>query len=219
MSILLALKTSGDQIPQFASGTWVYHALKQFPTGNTLIFGLSVGYLVSLVFYFIVIDVPRRMSLRHMKRSFIEQYEYFKTNTISIFLAACDEAESYDKLETLSDQEKFTTHFNEEVTESQSRWHVVMNNLSGDLLRDLLIEMEILRSEISFLLANAVIYDSNVFDYFKRLSVDIQQLRKSTSGYDDIKRLCNFLWCLFSGFDPVNGYRENDIVLEMLERI
>jgi hypothetical protein len=44
-------------------------------------------------------------------------------------------------------------------------------------------------------------------------------MQDKTLGYDDTKSLGNFLWSLFAGFDFITGYRERDIIQDMIDAI
>ena len=114
---------------------------------------------------------------------------------------------------------EFRKYFKEPVRDSQNRWHVVLNNLNGQLLQDLLVEFEILLNEVTYVLNNANIEDPNVFSFFKRLSQTVYKMKNTTLDYDDVKHLSGFLWELFAGWSFIDGYREDDIVAVMIEDI
>ena len=44
-------------------------------------------------------------------------------------------------------------------------------------------------------------------------------MRGVTPDYDDTKTLGRFLWEIFAGFSFVTGYRERDIIREMIDAI
>jgi hypothetical protein len=79
--------------------------------------------------------------------------------------------------------------------------------------------MEILRREIEFVLESTDISDERPFEHLKRLSNLIITLRNTTIGYDSTKSLCNFLWDVFAGFSVATGYRERDVIAEMIKEI
>ncbi len=57
------------------------------------------------------------------------------------------------------------------------------------------------------------------FEFLKRLSTAIYFMQDKTTDYDDTKSLGGFLWRLFANFDIITGYRERDIIQEMIEAI
>jgi hypothetical protein len=72
--------------------------------------------------------------------------------------------------------------------------------------------MEYLRQEISFLMHNADISESEAFELLKGLSEAMLLQKNTTTDYDTMKSFLRF-------WDWVEGYRERDIVEEMIESI
>ena len=121
--------------------------------------------------------------------------------------------------ETLLDQEKFRAYFKENVSPSQERWHSFLNNLNEANLRELMTLFEIFRDEIVFVLGSIDIPDDEPFEFLKRLSAAIRSMRDTTLGYDETKPFARFLWEVFAGWNWITGYREGDIITEMIESI
>jgi hypothetical protein len=217
--IFLALKTCGDPIPTAFQNTFLAHSLQRFPTGNALIFNLSVGFLVSVIFYLLVVWYPEKRTKNLIKRSLEERYRYFKEDTIAIFLSALGNSYRGDLPRSLSDQNSFKEYFKAQATDSQTRWDAVLNGLGENHLRDLVVELEILMNEVEFVLSNVTVDDGNAFLFFKRLCQAVYKFKNSTLGYDDLKQLSRFLWELFAGFSFIDGYRKSDIVKDMIKRI
>ena len=218
-SAFLALKASDEPIVELCRDTAIAGLLRRFPTGNSVVFDLSIGFLVSVIFYLLVVWFPARQKKNLIKRTFEEQYRYFKEDTIAILLRACATSYESDLPKTLSDQNKFRDYFKEPVSESQNRWHSVLNGLDERLLKDLLVELEILMHEVRYVLDNVDIDDPKVFSFFKRLSQAVYKLKNFTLEYDDVKQLSGFLWDIFAGFSIIKGYRENDIIEDMIKSI
>lgn len=217
--VFLALKTSDDPVFQIFDNTRLESLFQKLPVGNSIIFNLSIGFLVSIIFYLLVIWLPDRRRKKLIKKNMKEQYRFFKEDTVAILLSACQQCYESDLPRRLTDQDEFRKYFKEPVNESQNRWHVVLNGLSDKLLKDLLVELEILKYEVSYVLNNVNIEDPNVFSFFKRLSQAVHKLKNTTLEYDDEKQLSQFLWELFSGWSFIDGYREDDIVSVMIEKI
>jgi hypothetical protein len=217
-SILLALKTSGEPVPEVFGNTWVESWFQRFPTGNAILFDLSIGLLVSVFFYLLVVWFPDRRKKKLIKKNMAEQYQSFREDTIQILLAA---QRSYEAglPEKLSKQNEFRKYFQEPVSDSQEKWHVVLNGLNARLLEDLLVEFEILLHEVTYVLNNVDVDDPDVLSFFKRLSQAVYKLKNTTLEYDDVKHLSGFLWELFAGWSFIDGYREDDIIGVMLEKI
>ncbi|MHB8483203.1 MAG: hypothetical protein ACYDBV_10820 [Nitrospiria bacterium] len=221
VSILLALKTSNDYVLEVFRNTPLEYFFQRFPTGNSIIFDFSIGWLVSIIFYLLVVWFPDRRRKSLIKENLKEQYRSFKEDTISIFLNACGNSNEGDLPRKLSEQSEFKKYFKEIVTipQSNSRWDCVLNGLNEQLLKDLLVELEVLMNEVAFVLNNVKIDDRNVFSFFKRLSQTVYKLKNTTLEYEDIKNLSKFLWELFTGFSFIDEYPEHDIVERMIREI
>lgn len=219
LSILLAVKTSGEPILEVFKNTWIEPCLQKLPTGNAILFNLSIGFLVSLIFYLLVVWFPDRRRKNIIKKNLVEQYKSFKEDTISILLSVCQSSYKGELPKNLTNQNEFRKYFKEPVSDSQNRWHVVLNNLNGRLLQDLLVEFEILLNEVTYVLNNVNFEDPNVFSFFKRLSQTVYKMKNTTLDYDDVGHLSRFLWELFAGWSFIDGYREDDIVAVMIEDI
>ena len=219
LSILLAVKTSGDPILDVIENTWIKPCFQELPTGNAIIFNLSIGFLVSSFFYLLVVWFPERQRKNIIKNNLVVQYQSFKKDTISILLSACQSSYTGDLPIDLTNQSEFRMFFKESVSDSQNRWHVVLNNLNDRLLQELLVEFEILLNEVTYVLNNVTFEDPNVFSFFKRLSQAVYKMKNTTLDYDDVKHLSGFLWELFAGWSFIDGYREDDIVAVMIKEI
>lgn len=223
VSVALALKASSEPLPQAFRHTWIDHAFQQFSTGNAIIFDLAIGFLVSLIFYLMVVSYPAYRRRKTIKHGLEERYRFFKRDVIDILLNASDRGGGApydaDLVPDLIDLGAFKGFFKEPVSESQNRWHTVLNGLDKSLLQELLIELEMFLNEVAFVLSNVDIRDRDTFLFFKRLSEAVHRLKNCTLDYDDVKHLGGFLWELFAGWNFVEGYMDRDIVKAMIDRI
>ena len=121
--------------------------------------------------------------------------------------------------ETLIEQDKFRTYFQEKISPSQDRWHSFQNKLDEHHLQELIMKTEIFRDEISFALNNIEIPDDEPLEFLKRLSAAILSMRNTTLGYDETKQFSNFLWSVLAGWDVISGYKDRDIIGEMIKAI
>lgn len=219
LSIFLALKTSNEPMPSIFINTWIGSLFQQFDTGNSIIFNLSIGFLVSVIFYLLVVWFPNKQRKNLIKRNFEEQYKTFKRDTIWTFLSILSPSYDPDLIMKLSDVKEFRSYFNKPFCDSQNRWHAVLNGLKEWHLKDLLVVLEIFMNEVTYVLNNADINDPEVFAFFKRLSHAVYSLKNSTLGYDEIKPLSHFIWELFGGFSLIDGCRDYDVVKKMINKI
>jgi len=60
LAIFLIIKTSNDPIIGFLKGSFIEDLFQQFSSANSFISEISVGYLVSVIFYVIVVYLPEK---------------------------------------------------------------------------------------------------------------------------------------------------------------
>jgi hypothetical protein len=186
---------------------------------NKIFYDLAVGALVTLLFYLLVVRQPDYQRRQRLKRSLEKHYKTFREDCIQIMLGVADGIYSADFPETLMEQGKFRTYFEEEVAPGMSRFNEFQNKLDEYNLRELLTRMEIFRDELTFVLNNTDIPKDKPFEFLKRLSAAIYAMKDVTLGYDESKPLARFLWSVFAGWDQITGYRKEDIVKKMIDAI
>jgi len=221
VSIILALKTSNEPMPLIFRDTWIDSFFQQFNTGNSIIFNLSIGFLVSVIFYLLVVWFPSKQRKNLMKRNFEEQYLSFKYDMICIFLGASEKV--YDSMlpSKLSNQSEFKKFFTQPDKNDPRniKWYDVLNGFNEYHLKDLLTQLEIFMNEVAYVLNNVEINDPDVFSFFKRLSQTVYRFKNSNFEYEEVKQLSRFLWEIFAGWSFIDGYRKDDIVKVMIEKI
>ncbi|MBI9109641.1 hypothetical protein [Maridesulfovibrio ferrireducens] len=219
ISLFLVLKSCNEPIPIFLKSSYFKILFEKFLIGNTLIFNISSGFLVSITFYTILVYLPERQRKKRIKKRLNLQYKYFKKDVLTLFLSVETYPYSDDIIEELMDQDKFRLHFNKKNGDSQNKWQQVVNRLEGKILISLLTEMEIFMTEISLVLNNVDIENEKVFTFFKTLSQQVYRLKNTTNDYDEIKSLGRFLYEVFAGFSFIDGYRKEDIIQSMIDSI
>ena len=182
-------------------------------------YDLSIGALTSLIFYILIVRIPDFQKRSRYKRSLARQYKFFREDIIALIVGAADGQYEAGMPEKLLDQKEFKTYFKMKVGQGQDRWDRFCNNLDPYHLKEIVKRMEIFRDEISFILNNADIPSDEPFEFLKRLSAAIYLARDTTLEYDDVKSFARFLWEIFAGFNFVTGYRERDIIQEMIDAI
>jgi len=185
------------------------------------LYAISISIIAASIFYVLNIYLPGQKRKNIIKHNFEAQYILFKKYSIAIFLSALGES-SNAKIEVkLCDLSKFKKYFKEKIGNYPDKWHKVCDELNGTLLKDLLVQLDILSDEASFILNNTEINDENVLSFFKLLSQSVYGYRIEgiNMDYDEKKALMNFLWELFAGWSFADGYREEDIVKLIIEKI
>jgi hypothetical protein len=186
---------------------------------NKIIYDLAAGTLVSLLLYVLVVRIPDYQRRQRIKRSLTKQYENFREECITIMLMVSDGTFKWGFHRELIDQVKFKEYFKQPVGNGQDRWDAFMNKLDEYHLEELISKIELLRDEVTFVLNNVDIADEQPFEFLKRLSRALFSVRNTTLGYDETKSFAGFLWTVFAGWDPVSGYRERDIIEDMIAAI
>jgi len=160
------------------------------------IYTVSILIIAAYIFYIFNICLPEKKRKNIIKHNFEEQYLYFKKVCIYIFLSALGKSSNEELREELCSLGEFKKYFKEEHSKVQDRWHKVWGELNGHLLRDLLIELSILRDEVAFILNNTEINDKSVLSFFRLLSqrVYVFKARGISMEYEEKKALLRFLW-------------------------
>ena len=186
---------------------------------NKLLYDFAVGCAIAVLFFWLLVRWPDYQKRNRVKNSFRTQYRIFKLACIENFLAVADGGFDATLPEKLLPIEQFRTYFKQNVGEEKTRWDEVANNMSDYYLEVTLSRMEILRQEISFVMHNSDISETEAFELLKRLSSALLMQRNTKRDHDSIKSFLRFFWGLFAGWDFVEGYRARDIVEEMVDSI
>jgi len=67
VAIFLLLKSSDEPIHQLFTDYYITRLFQQFEYGNSIVFNLCVGYIVSLLFYVLVVYLPERRIKQELK--------------------------------------------------------------------------------------------------------------------------------------------------------
>lgn len=74
VSTFLLFKSSDESVISLIEDTALAPAFHQFTNGNSIIFNLSVGYIVSLMFYVIVVVIPEYRERQSLKTSLVKLF-------------------------------------------------------------------------------------------------------------------------------------------------
>ena len=184
-----------------------------------IIYDLSVGAMITLIFFFLVVWIPDYQRRQRLKKSLEIHYKDFRKDCIQIMLLVADGSYSVDVPETLMEQDKFRDYFHEKVATGRERWHELWNNFNDAHLRELAMYMGLFQDEISFVLNNTDIPKDEPFEFLKQLSIAISSMKGVTLDYDELKPFARFLWSLFTGWDFSTGYPKEDVVKKMIDAI
>ena len=205
---------SNEPVVGILRGTSLEPYLYTPHSGNSIVFNLSIGYLVSVFFWLLVVYFPERGRRRMSRR-----YQDFREDTIQILLWSSVGIHDSELPKELCDHRKFREYFDENKKE---RWYAALNGLQGnkDRIEDVLLELELLAGEVSYVLNNVSIQDPKVHSFFKRLNEHIYRLKSaSVYSYDQVKYLGGFLWEIHARWSIIDGQREEDVVQDMIDSI
>jgi len=231
IAIMAMLKSSSEPVIFFLKDTVVENSLKQWETGNSIIFNISIGYIVSFLFWVMNVALPGSRKRKLLKNNLKKQYKYFKHDVIRILMNAYetyrrdyddslqiyfDKPELVDKL---CHHEEFKRFFS---ADGNKNWYAVLNGLQYEKshLSDLYIEFGILADDISYVLNNVNIDDDEVVSFFKNFSSHTYRLKNASVYSDDqAKYLGNFLWEILAQWSFIHGHRKKDQIFEMINQI
>lgn len=212
-------KSSTDPRPNFIKGTFYEEFFKPFTTGNQITFDITVGIIVSLFVYVLVVRLPAWQKKNRLKAHLLRRYDDLKEQCIIHFLWACKEPAAFDLIQHLKSQPEFKIFFSERVSENQDRWHAVLNGLNEDYVRALVQELDAFRNELDYTLTSVDVTNEKVFSFLRHLTQVLQRTRNWTDKDAQLKPLSQFMWSVFSGWNIITGYPEKDVVFEMISAI
>lgn len=187
---------------------------------DLLLNALSVGFVISAIFFFIVVYLPEKQKRNRIYRSMEKQYRQFKLSCISTFLIL-SKSQEYHPQDMLLDQEEFRRYFQNNNAQNETRWDAVANEIQSNeyYLNEILYELRVLNDEIKFVRSSVDIHDEEVFTFLNHLSQIIHRMESTTRDYDAVKSLCQFLWEIFAGWSFIHGYRNRDLIYDMIKRV
>jgi hypothetical protein len=219
VAVVVMFESSGEPVIPVLRGTSVEPLLLGLGSANSIAFNLSVGYLVSALFWLLVVFIPERSRKRLLRDNLNRAYQAFKESVLQILLWSSIGTHDSRLPEELCDHRKFKEFFG---AEESTRWYAAMNGLQGSELRmhELLLELEIFAEEVAYVLNSVSIEDEKVHRLFKVLKENIYRLNHwNADTYEHVKSLGRFLWGIFARWDFVDGQRETDVVQETIDRL
>ena len=180
---------------------------------------VCVGFVLSAIFYFVVVYLPESRRKKMICLAFAEQYNQFRSSCISTFLILSDSQE-YQQRENLLDKSEFQRYFKNNNTLGENRWGEVANGMQGNefYLREIVYELRMFNEEIKYIRNTIYLGDSEVFNFLNKLSQAIHRYELTQPEYDEIKSFCRFLWSVFTGFNLLDGYENRDYIEKMLAK-
>jgi len=197
-----------------------------WPEAFALMTGFALNALVSFLIYYLVVALPDRRKKRIIKGNLQRSYASIKEDILwqivfaSIKGGRNDLTTSYDAVLNLLQVDAFKVVF-ENGTLGNEGFYAFENQMSSDSneFKEIIICFQLLQKQIEFVLQNYQIYDQRIFDFFTRLGRFLHRARYFTPGYDESKPLCKFIWQIFAGFDPNEGYTGYDVIQKFIDEL
>lgn len=205
-------------MPLLLRETAIESWFSQLSTGNQIMFNLAGGIIVGLFVYVLVVWLPEQNKRVRVRNSLVQHYDSFKEECISIFLSL-QQSNDLELHERLKDRAFFREYFKEKVSSDQKRWDSVINGLNGQLVKQLVVELEILMNEVCYALTVIDIENEDAFTFLKHLSQVLYRYRNVSDTYDDMRQLYSFMWAVHTGWSVIDGYTDKDVIANMIEAI
>jgi hypothetical protein len=197
-----------------------------WPIFYSIAINVLTGGLVSFFFYWLVVYLPEQRKRSIIKNSLLRTYKNIKRDILREVIFASVKGGRHDlqadteTIATLMSVDGFRRAF-DGGRESDEGFYAFENQMSDDTpeFRAIILNFEYLAKQIEFVLHNYTMNDQKIFDFFKRLELILIGLRQASSGYDESKPLCRFIYEIFSGFSLIDGYRGYDYVEKMIKDI
>ena len=200
-------------------GTAIEPTLRALHNGNSIVFNLSVGYLISFIFWLLVVQYPEAKRRALLRDNLARQYQYFKESVIQILLWCSVGSHDSELPKQLCDHLKFKEFFS---GNERQNWYDALNGLQDQKhhMHALLFELELLASEVTYVLNNVPIQDPKVHRSLKLLNEHIFRL-KNSSAYsgDPVKYIGNFIWGILARWSFVDGQRQDDFIEEVIKKL
>ena len=210
---------SAEPVVSFLRGNKIESTLHALHNGNSIFFNLSVGFLSSFIFWLLVVQYPECKRRALLRDNLALQYQNFKESVIRIFLNCSNVSRDSEFQKSLSNHLEFKKFFS---GNNWQNWYDVQNGLQDQIhhMHDLLFELELLASEVAYVLNNVSIQDPKVHHSLKFLNEHIFRLKNSSVYYNDpAKYVSNFLYGILARWSFNDGPRQDDYIKELIKKL
>lgn len=211
---------SNDPVLLCLKDTFMAQCLCVFKNGNSIIFNISCGYIISISIWYLVVFVPEKKKRNIIKSNIGYQYTIFKENTISNLLYAAGEENIDDDLvNKLLNHNEFKSYFDENNGE---KWYASLKGLDENKrhIHDIHNDMNLLYNNITYVLNNVGFTDAKSHAKFILLQENIYRLlNHNDCPYDHVRGISGFLYSLLASWSFAEGKMSVDIVQEMIDQI
>lgn len=210
---------SGEPVLPALRGTALEGPLLALGMQNVIVFNLSIGYLVSLFFWALVVYLPERKRRTILRNNLSSRYQSFKEEVIQSLLWASIGMHDSQMPRELTDHNKFKNFFSQNESE---HWYAALNGIQGseERMREITLAMQMLADEVAYVLNNLPIHDEAAHALLKNLNESVYRLQHSSADlYDQVKHVGNFLWAILARWSFIDGQRQEDILQNVIDRL
>lgn len=194
--------------------------LRADPFLNALL-SIGTGGVVSFVFYFVVSNRTERRRRRVVREGNLSAYRVAKHNIAVAILSASQQGgrkdidvdtDTVDKCLTISG---FRALF-EGGREADEGFYAFQNEMHNETpeFAEIVLNLRIIETAAERLVLSGVVPDEDVYKRLVSLSHVIRRIESNGAGYDESKRLCQFIWEMFGGWNWRDGQLDRDPIEE-----
>jgi hypothetical protein len=225
-STLLILKTSDEPLVNSLTGTMLEPWLLQYHHMNSIVHNLSLGILVSLIFYFLVIFIPTHFRRKSLRNYLLNSYSMFKKNCIEIFLEIIKHSQDLDLSSQLIQQKSFKEYFEkmniiEYPDGKHDFWMKVRQDIENYHYEKIIVQFEYMSDQIRFVFTQLEVDDIEAFGHlcwFQTFTISLRDNLKIDTGeidYEEEKYFFKIMTEIFMGWDLDKGQKKES----RLERV
>lgn len=219
LSLLAMFVSSGEPVPSMLRGGAVETLLLSLGWPNTIVFGLSTGYLVAFIFWLLVVYSPERRRRNMLRANLSRRYQYFKEEVIQCLLWAAVGTHDSELPRQLSDHKAFKEYFS---SDKKAQWYAALNGLQSNDLRmhEITLAMDLFARDVAYFLDHVPIDDDGAHALLKQLNENVYRLQHSQyDRYDQVKSLGGFLWSVLARWSFIDGQLDADPIQSAIDRI
>ncbi len=190
----------------------------------TFLYSIFISVIAAVIFYVFQVYIPNLKKSKKIVKVFNEEYNYFKLDTIQIFIWVLNKHEKQPN--DLIELNDFKQYFDSKSWEEKSNWSELINKIeeseNDEHFKDLIFQLELLHKKVNFLLLSVDMPD-DVFAFFHRLDKTLfrlQYIKQDNDRYqNDYKLFWRTLREIFSGRSFISWYSDMDFVEKNLNDI
>lgn len=180
---------------------------------NDTIMNILIGSLVSFIFYFVVVYIPRYLYKENLKKVFLDYYDQFKEDILREVLHLTEfDGDVKEKINSLKDTGNFIAFYKEPRKDGQNNLHVLMNNILKEdykhSLKIIVTQISELQREVDFIVRSVGVGNSDLLKKFRNLDRALQDGRYTENldwNWEDDRRFVGALYELLSGWSIADG--------------